>query len=98
MAAKAAPKKNMSAMKRARQAEARNLRNRMERSKIKSALKDAENAIQGENKEAAGQVLRQAIKTVSMAKTKGILHRNNASRKIAQLSRKFSVSQKSEAV
>jgi len=85
-------------MKRARQAEARNLRNRMERSRLKSAAKEVENAIQGGNREAAEQVLRQAIKTIGMAKTKGILHRNNASRKIAQLSRKVSASLKSGAV
>lgn len=97
MAAKAAPKKNMSAMKKARQAEKRNLRNRMERSKIKSVVKDVEIAVKGGSTEASEQVLKQAIKAISMAKSRGIIHGNNASRKISKLSRKVNAVRKSGA-
>ena len=83
MAAKAPVKKNLSAIKRARQAEKRNMRNRVERSKVKSAVKAVETA----NKEVAAAVLLQAVKTISSAKSKGIIHRNNAARKISRLTR-----------
>jgi small subunit ribosomal protein S20 len=84
LAAKAPVKKNLSAIKRARQSEKRNTRNRVERSKIKSAVKTVETA----NKEEAAAVLLQAVKTISSAKSKGIIHRNNAARKISRLTRR----------
>lgn len=83
MAAKAPVKKNLSAIKRARQAERRNTRNRVERSKIKSAVKAVETA----SKEEAAAVLLNAVKTISSAKSKGIIHKNNAARKISRLTR-----------
>lgn len=88
MAAKAPVKKNLSAIKRARQAEKRNTRNRVERSKIKSAIKVVETAVKGGNKEAAASVLLSAAKLISSARSKGILHKNNAARKISKLTRK----------
>jgi small subunit ribosomal protein S20 len=88
LAAKAPVKKNLSAIKRARQAEKRNTRNRVERSKIKSALKVVETAVKGGDKEAAASVLLSAAKLISSARSKGILHKNNAARKISKLTRK----------
>jgi small subunit ribosomal protein S20 len=85
LAAKAPVKKNLSAIKRARQAEKRNTRNRVERSKIKSAVKAVETA----GKEEAAAVLLSAVKTISSAKSKGIIHRNNAARKISRLTKKI---------
>jgi small subunit ribosomal protein S20 len=84
LAAKAPVKKNLSAIKRARQAEKRNERNRVERSKIKSAVK----AVETTGKEGAAAVLLAAVKTISSAKSKGIIHKNNAARKISRLTRK----------
>lgn len=88
MAAKAPVKKNLSAIKRARQAEKRNTRNRVERSKIKGAIKVVETAVKGGDKEAAASVLLSAAKLISSARSKGILHKNNAARKISKLTRK----------
>ncbi len=88
MAAKAPVKKNLSAIKRARQAEKRNTRNRVERSKIKSAMKVVETAVKSGDKEAAATVLLSAAKLISSARSKGILHKNNAARKISKLTRK----------
>ncbi len=88
MAAKSAPKKNLSALKRARQAEKRNIRNRGERSKIKSAAKNVEAAIGESSKEKTQAALLDAIKTISSAKSKGIIHKNNAARKISKLTKK----------
>lgn len=88
MAAKAPVKKNLSAIKRARQAEKRNTRNRVERSKIKGAMKIVETAVKSGDKEAAESVLKSAAKLISSARSKGIIHKNNASRKISKLTRK----------
>ena len=88
MAAKAPVKKNLSAIKRARQAEKRNERNRVERSKIKSVMKSVEAAVKGSDKEAVKSILLSATKVISSARSKGIIHKNNASRKISRLTRK----------
>lgn len=88
MAAKAAPKKNLSAIKRARQSEKRNERNRMARTKIKHVMKEVESATRENNKEASGSALLKAMKVLSSAKSKGIIHKNNAARKISNLTKK----------
>jgi len=98
LAAKAAPKKNLSAIKRARQAEARNSRNRVERSKIKGAVKSVEAAVKDSNKEASAGSLANAVKIISSATSKGILHKNNASRKISRLTKKVNAVSKAAAV
>ncbi len=87
MAAKAPVKKNLSAIKRARQAEKRNERNRTERSKIKSAMRAVE-SLTDANKDSAQGVLLNAVKTISSARSKGIIHKNNAARKISKLTKK----------
>jgi small subunit ribosomal protein S20 len=88
LAAKSAPKKNLSALKRARQAEKRNARNRHERSGIKSAAKAVETAISGKDKEAVQTALSTAVKTITSTKSKGIIHKNNAARKISRLTKR----------
>lgn len=88
MAAKAAPKKNLSAIKRAKQAEKRNYRNRIQRTKIKGVIKAVEAAVKDNSIEAATNALTNAVKTISSSTSKGILHKNNASRKISRLTRK----------
>jgi len=88
LAAKAAPKKNLSAIKRARQADKRNERNRMARTKIKNVMKEVESAARENNKEASGTALLRAMKILSGARSKGIIHKNNAARKISNLTKK----------
>jgi small subunit ribosomal protein S20 len=83
--AKARPKKNLSAMKRARQAVKRNLRNKAVRSSIKTILKKVESSIASGNREDASKALINAIKTLNKAASKGVIHRNTASRKISRL-------------
>lgn len=87
MPAKAAKKKNLSVIKRARQAEKRNLRNVPVRSKIKTLSKKVEGAISGKNKEQIEKLLRETTKTIYSAVSKGILHKNTAARKISRLAR-----------
>ena len=87
MPAKAAKKKNLSAIKRTRQAEKRNLRNASIRSKIKTVSKRIEEAITEKNQENVKKLLREIIRTVNSAVSKGVLHKNTASRKISRLSK-----------
>ncbi len=88
MAAKAPVKKNLSAIKRARQAEKRNERNKVERSKIKSVMKSVETAVKSGDKDAVKSILLSATKAINSARSKGIIHKNNAARKISRLTRK----------
>jgi small subunit ribosomal protein S20 len=86
--AKARPKKNLSAMKRARQALKRNLRNKAIRSSVKTVIKKVETAIGSGNREDAGKSLIEAVKALNKAATKGVIHKNTASRNISRLTRK----------
>jgi len=88
LAAKAPVKRNLSAEKRARQAEVRNARNRAVRSMFKGAVKAVETSVKANDKDASAKALQAAIKTISSAKSKGVLHGNNAARKISRLTRK----------
>ncbi len=88
MAAKSAPKKNLSAIKRARQTEKRNERNRTERTKIRSVVKAVEASVKSGDQENSAGALKKAIKTITSACSKKIIHKNNASRKISRLTRK----------
>ncbi len=88
MAAKSAPKKNLSAIKKNRQADKRNERNRTERTKIKSVIKAVEASVKATEKDTSASALQKAIKTICSAKSKGIIHKNNAARKISRLTRK----------
>lgn len=97
MPAKAAPKKNLSALKRAGQAEKRNIRNRAVRTKIKSVIKAVETAVRGNNKEASENALKMAVKTISSATSKGIIQKNNAARKISKLVKKVNAVSKASA-
>ena len=88
MPAKARPKKNLSAMKRARQAVKRNLRNTSVLSAVKTVLKKVEEAIASGNREDAGKALLKAVRALNKAASKGVIHDNTASRKISRLTKK----------
>jgi len=93
----AAPKKKLSVLKRARQAEKRNIRNRSVISKIKTLRKKVLDAIQGKDKDKVREALREAIKAIDSARLKGVLHRNTASRNVSRLSKKADAALKGEA-
>ncbi len=87
MAAKAAPKRNLSAEKRARQSEKRNMRNRMATSRVRSIIKTVESAVREKDREKADAAHKAASKTIMSARSKGVIHKNSASRKVSRLSR-----------
>ncbi|MDR1920799.1 MAG: 30S ribosomal protein S20 [Candidatus Adiutrix sp.] len=82
-----------SALKRARQSETRRLRNRMNKTRVKNAVKSARDAVGGEAG-AAAEVLRKAMSALFRAASKGTLHRRNSARRIARLSRQMDAARK----
>ncbi|HLA00907.1 MAG TPA: 30S ribosomal protein S20 [Thermodesulfovibrionales bacterium] len=97
MPAKARPKKNLSAIKKAKQSDKRNLLNKSVRSTMKTIERKVESVIASGNKEEAGKVLIEAMKVLQKASSKGVIHKNNAARKISQLTKKVNAISKSEA-
>ena len=66
----------------------RNLRNRSVVSGVRTMIKKVEAAIISGDKEEAGKVLLQATKSLNQAVSKGVIHRNTASRNISRLTKK----------
>jgi small subunit ribosomal protein S20 len=85
--AKTAPKKSKSVIKRARQAKERTVRNRSVKSKLKTLSKKVESEVANKNLESAQTALRKAISAIDRAASKGIIHKNTASRRISRLTR-----------
>ncbi|MDK2822657.1 MAG: small subunit ribosomal protein [Clostridia bacterium] len=78
-----------SAMKRAKKAKVRALRNRTIKSTVKTMIKRFEEAVQAANVEEAKIRLQKAIKTIDKAASKGILHKNNAANKKSRLTKLY---------
>lgn len=76
-----------SALKRARQNEARNQRNRMVKTRVKNVVKSVRQALEVPSSETATAALNHAKSTIAKAAKKGVIHKKNASRKIARLSK-----------
>jgi small subunit ribosomal protein S20 len=72
--------------KRARQNETRFAINKARRSRIRTFLRKVEEAITSGNKDEALAALRAAQPELMRGVTKGIVHKNTASRKISRLS------------
>lgn len=77
-----------SAIKRVKVTEKQNLRNRMEKSALKTAIRRFDEALNAEDKDAAQAAYLKAVSTVDHASTKGVIHKNAANRKKAQLAKK----------
>jgi small subunit ribosomal protein S20 len=72
--------------KRARQNETRLAVNKTRRSRIRTYLRKVEEAIASGDKEAATAALRAAQPELMRGVTKGVFHKNTASRKMSRLS------------
>ncbi|MEQ9814472.1 MAG: 30S ribosomal protein S20 [Azospirillaceae bacterium] len=75
--------------KRIRQTASRTAVNTARRSRIRTFTKQVELAIQAGDKEAAAAAFRKAQPEVQRGVTKGVLHRNTASRKISRLAQRI---------
>ena len=76
------------AKKRARQRLNRTAINRARTSRIRTFIRKVEDAITGGDRSVAAEALRQAQPEIMRGVTKGVLHKNTASRKISRLSKR----------
>ena len=62
-------------------------RNKSIKSAVKTSIKKVEAAVAASDKEAASAALLDAISSIDKAASKGVYHKNNASRKVSRLSK-----------
>ena len=75
-----------SVLKRQRQADKQQIINKSAKSMLKTLAKKVEQAVEAKNADVAKAAMVQAMKAFDTAASKGILHKNTASRKISRLS------------
>jgi small subunit ribosomal protein S20 len=78
-----------STIKRERQNKARRIRNQAVLSRLKTVLKKARTALEAKDPHKAQQAMDLAISALDKAATKGVIHKNKASRTISRLSRRY---------
>ncbi len=76
-----------SAKKRILVNETKALRNKAIKSKVKTIIKKVDTAVAAGDKELANTNLTTAISEINKAASKGVYHKNNASRKVSRLSK-----------
>ena len=76
-----------SAKKRVLTSRVRQERNKAIKSGVKTAIKKVEAAVKAADKDAAAKELVSASSIIDKAAKKGVLHKNNASRKVARLAK-----------
>ena len=81
--------KSKTPAKRARKAEENRLRNKAYKSRLKTAIKNYESALQEDNQEAARDNLLQVTSLIDKSVNKGVLHKNTAARRKSSLVKKF---------
>ena len=89
-----------SALKRNRQSLVRRDRNRANRTRVKTAVKKIDTAIEAESVEQAQEALVAAVPIIERAAEKGAFHKKTASRKVSRLTKrvnKFASSKESAA-
>ena len=79
--------KHPSAQKRHRQSIKRQARNQAIRSRVRTFVKRVRESVDARNTPEATERLKSAARAIDKAVTKGVLHRNTASRKISRLTR-----------
>jgi small subunit ribosomal protein S20 len=82
---------HLSAIKRAKQAEKRRLRNLHIKSTVKSHIKKVRMAVERKDVEGAQKALSKAIPLIQKARSQGVFHGNTSARKISRLSREVNV-------
>jgi small subunit ribosomal protein S20 len=86
-----------SAIKRIRQNQKRRLRNRFYRGRARTTIKQARQAISAEDLEAAREKTMEAISALDKAAVKGVVHKNNASRRKSRLMKQLAALEKTQA-
>ncbi len=78
--------RHKSAIKRHRQSEKRAASNQIVRTHVRRVVRELRETIASKDAAKAQTLLRTVMKTVDQAVTKGVLHRNNAARRVSRLS------------
>lgn len=76
-----------SAKKRVKVIRTKTLRNKMIKSGVKTAIKKVYTAVEANDAAAAKAALQNAVSVIDKAKSKGVLHKNTASRKVSRLTK-----------
>ena len=76
-----------SAEKRNRQSQARRLRNRVNKTQMKNAVRKVNEAVEAGSVDEAKEALKIAIPAIGRTAAKGSLHKKNASRKVSRLTK-----------
>jgi len=79
------PVVHKNALKAARQSEKRRARNRSVHSGVKNVIKKLQTAVANKKIDETAALLREASRALQRAASKGVLHRNTASRKLSRL-------------
>ena len=74
-----------SAIKRAGQSEEQRVRNRSRKTRMKNVIRDLEEVLAGKSPENAAEQLKKAASIIAKTASKGVIHKNTASRKISRL-------------
>lgn len=85
-----------SALKRQKQDEKRSQRNVHIRSTLKTLIKRVRLAVESKDIDKARTALAEAIRAIDKAKSKGVIHRNTASRKVSRLTKRVNSLQSSQ--
>ena len=83
-----------SAEKRDRQNKKHKIRNSAVKSKTKTEIKKVLAAVEELNRESSEKALKSAITVINKAASKGVYHKNNASRKVSRLTKKVNALKK----
>ena len=76
-----------SALKRAKQSEVRRLRNAGYKTKVKRAIREVRAAVANNSVDEANEGLVRVVSIIQKTASKGVIHKNKASRKISRLAR-----------
>ena len=82
-----------SAIKRIGVSQKQNLRNRMVKSEMKTTIRRYDEAVSAGDAKATDAAFLNAVSAVDQAAAKGVIHKNAANRKKAQLSKKRAVAE-----
>lgn len=77
-----------SAEKRNRQAQASRLRNKMDKTKMKTVIRKLDEAVIAGTADVAKDILIEATSVIAKTAGKGTIHKRNASRKISRLAKR----------
>ena len=78
-----------SALKRARQNEVKRVRNKSYKTSVKKAVKEVRTALTANSSDQAQKSFREAVSVIQKTASKGVIHKNQASRKISRLARQL---------